>query len=89
LVGWPNLLKKARSGSKQPWGANPEQVNGNNPPAHRVSALFDLAGKKYKKPIDGKQLFEQLDLLQVAAACPNFKLFLNCILTLAKYSTIP
>ena len=87
LVGWEALLKQAGCGQKKPWSSHPEDVNTNHPPAHRVSELFQ-SGKpprKYKKPIDGKKLFEKLDLAQVAAACPEFKSFLNRLLSLAGY----
>jgi hypothetical protein len=92
LVGWDAIVKQsgAKSGFK-PWGAWPEQINHDNPPAHRLADLFNRGQpqRKYKKPIDGKKLFEQLDLVEVAKACPEFKAFLNTLLSLAAYAPIP
>ena len=90
LVGWDALCKQAGVAPKKPWSGQPESVNHGNPPAHRIAELFQ-AGKpprKYKKPIDGKKLFEKLALEQIAAVCPEFKAFLNCLLTLAGYATL-
>jgi Domain of unknown function (DUF4276) len=92
LLGWEAILKQSgvKSGLK-PWGPRPEEINRDKPPAHRLSKLFQQGDppRKYKKPIDGKKLFERLDLTQVAAACPEFKAFLNALLTLAKYDPLP
>jgi hypothetical protein len=91
LFGWAALCKQAGVEKKKPWGTQPESVNGGSPPAHRIGALFQ-SGKpprKYKKPIDGKKLFEKLDLEQVANVCPEFKAFLNCLLKLAEYKVLP
>ena len=91
LVGWDAILSQARVGKKQQWGANPEDVNHNHPPAHRMQKLFDTGprSRRYKKPVDGKKLFERLDLLEVAKRCPEFKLFLNCMLQCAAYPLLP
>jgi hypothetical protein len=42
-------------------------------------------GRRYSKPVDGKKLFESLDLAEVANQCPEFKNFVNCLLKLAGY----
>lgn len=91
LVGWPAILKQAGVGNKQPWGKHPEEINTAKPPAHRMAELFHQGRppRKYKKPIDGKKLFEKLDVLEIAAACPEFKAFLNCLLSLAGYPPVP
>ena len=85
LVGWEALTAQAGVGALRPWGAHPEQVNGGHPPAHRISALFQQGKppRKYVKPIDGKKLFEKLDLAAVASRCPQFRAFLNGLLGLA------
>ena len=90
LVGWEALLKQAGVTARKPWSARPESVNGNNPPAHRIGNLFQTGKppRKYKKPVHGQVLFEKLDLVQVADACPEFKLFLNCVLTLSGYPVL-
>ena len=91
MVGWTAVLKQAGVGNKQPWGKHPEEINTGKPPAHRLEELFRQGHppRKYKKPIDGKKLFEKLDLFEVASACPEFKAFLNCLLSLAGYSLVP
>src|SRR5438445_700924 len=87
LVGWEAILRQARIERKKPWGANPEDIDRDKPPAHRLRELFQNEGKRsdrrYSKPIDGKKLFEALDLVEVARRCPEFKSFLNCLLELA------
>jgi hypothetical protein len=91
LVGWTAILKQAGVGNKQPWGKRPEEIDTGKPPAHRMAELFRQGHppRNYKKPIDGKKLFEKLDLLEVAAACPEFKAFLNRLLSLAGYPPVP
>jgi hypothetical protein len=92
LLGWDAILSQSgvKSGLK-PWGLHPEEINHNNPPAHRLTDLFQRGcpPRKYKKPIDGKKLFEKLDLPEVAKVCPEFKAFLNTLLTLAQYDLLP
>ena len=91
LLGWEAILRQSgvKSGLK-PWGSRPEEINHDKPPAHRLLKLFQQGDppRRYKKPIDGKKLFELLDLAQVAAACPEFKAFLNALLTLAEYEPL-
>lgn len=72
-------------------GGRPEDINHGNPPAHRLRDLFQEGKppRKYKKPIDGKKLFEKLDLAQVAAVCPEFKALLNTMLALCEYPLLP
>lgn len=86
LADWDGVLRHARVGAKRPWAGCPEDVNSGRPPAHRLRELFDREAKpprKYKKPIDGKVLFERLDLDQLASTCLEFGRFLQCLLRLA------
>ena len=92
LPGWDAILKQAGIvGNRKPWGPLPENVNTTHPPAHRLWELFQQGKppRKYKKPVDGKKLFEKLDLEAVAAQCPEFKSFLNTLLEFAGYATLP
>ena len=92
LVGWDAILKQSGIKSAlKPFGPQPENVNHGKPPAHRLWELFQRGKppRKYKKPVDGKKLFEQLELEAVAAACPEFKRFLNTLLRLAGYGILP
>ena len=90
LVGWTALVRRAGHDKLAPWGAHPEKVNGNRPPAHRIGELFGARSRRpYQKPVDGRFLFEQLDLEVVAGKCPEFKRFVNAILDLAGYELLP
>src|SRR5207245_566511 len=77
-------------GNRKPWGAQPENIDRDKPPAHRLWALFQEGKppRKYKKPIDGRKLFEQLDVLEIAARCPEFRQLIECLLQLAGYAPL-
>ena len=88
LCGWDAIL--ARLGiQRAPFGANPETINGDNPPAHRLRDLFQTKRRRYIKPVDGKLLFDQLDLLNAATRCGELKRFLNTLLSCAGYDLLP
>ncbi|HMU41639.1 MAG TPA: DUF4276 family protein [Pseudomonadota bacterium] len=90
LFGWEALVKQSGVRSApRPFGKRPEEINHDNPPAHRLRSLFLQGERKYKKPIDGKKLFERLDLEAVAGVCPELKAFLNTLLRFAKYPALP
>lgn len=61
---------------------NPENVNHDKPPAHHLHEIFQNGPKprKYVKPVDGKALFENLDLVEAGHKCPELKRFLSCLL---------
>lgn len=91
LPGWSAIIKQSRVRSApRPWGTRPEDIDQDKPPAHRLAELFRQGQppRRYKKPIDGRRLFEQLDLEDVAACCPEFKAFLNSLLALAEYEPL-
>jgi len=87
LCDWDAILRRAGV-RRRPPGGDPEQVDGEKQPAEHISELFRLAGKKYIKPMDGKKLFDQLDLEAAARQCPELMEFLNSILSLAGYDPI-
>lgn len=83
LPFWPTIQKLARHTRRAPSGV-PETINHENPPAHRIKAIFE-AGKcrdSYVKPRDGMRILTENDLLVSAKACPELKAFLNTILDL-------
>lgn len=83
LPFWPTIQQLAKHNQAAPSG-QPEQVNHSNPPAHRISDIFER-GKcrdSYIKPRDAKRILERNDLLVAAQACPELKAFLNTILSL-------
>jgi hypothetical protein len=90
LPYWPTIQKLAKHNQNAPTG-EPETINHNNPPAHRIQAVFE-SGKcrdSYIKPRDARRILEQNDLLVSANACPELKAFLNTILQLSGGQLLP
>jgi hypothetical protein len=90
LPFWSDIQELAGSNRAAPAG-QPEKINHNNPPAHRIKDVFRTGtrGKSYVKPRDAGRILRGKDLLVVAQACPEFKAFLNTILTLCGADPIP
>lgn len=88
LCDWKAILKHAGSNPRRPPGGDPEQVDGEKQPAEHIGEIFRLAGKKYIKPIDGKKLFDQLDLEAAARQCGELGAFLGTMLLLAGYDPL-
>ncbi len=64
---------------------NPETINSQNPPSHRIKALYhQKLNKKYKKPIEGSTLFRKLNPDTAYASCPHLKLLLDDLLALSR-----
>lgn len=85
LPFWATIQRLARHNQAVPRGA-PETINHENPPAHRIKALFEK-GKcrdSYVKPRDARRILKDNDLLVSANACPELKAFLNTILDLCR-----
>ncbi len=83
LPFWDRIHELAGSNRAKP-GANPEQVNHGNPPAHRLAEVFRSGSKHraYVKPRDAGRILEGQSLLVAAEACQELKAFLNTILKL-------
>jgi len=83
LSYWSEIQKLAGHNRAAP-GSLPEQVNHDNPPAHRIKEIFRAGsrGKAYVKPRDASRILRGKDLLDSAQACPELKAFLNTILNL-------
>lgn len=64
-------------------GGAPEAVDGDHPPSHRLDTLYRLARRKYVKQTEMNRILAGKDLTIAAAQCPQFKAFLNTLLTLA------
>jgi hypothetical protein len=67
-------------------GAHPEQVNQQNPPSKRLKELYRRAKprpREYVKPSEMAAILRDKDLTIIAAQCPEFKAFLNTLLTLS------
>jgi len=83
LPYWPTIQKLAGYKQAAP-GINPEKVNHNNPPAHRIKAIFE-AGQcrdSYIKPRDAGRILRDNDLAVSIAQCPEFKAFVNTIISI-------
>ena len=63
-------------------GRNPEQVNNMAPPSKRLGALYQIAKRKYKKPIEMNVILERQDLSIAARECRELRLLLNTLLRL-------
>ncbi len=72
-------------------GANPEQVDNQNPPSKRLKTLYQRAKpkpKRYVKQIEMAAILRDKDLTLAAAQCPELKAFLNTLLTLSNLSPL-
>lgn len=88
LPFWDTLARMANSNWTAPSG-NPEAVNHEHPPAHRINDMFEAKKQRYVKPRDAMRVLEKHDLLESADKCSELKAFLNTILTLCGGEPIP
>ena len=61
---------------------NPETVNHNNPPAHRIKEIFEI-GKcrdSYVKPRDAARILRENGLATAVTRCSELKAMVNTIL---------
>lgn len=84
LPYWSTIQKLARHNRKCPAG-NPELVNHNNPPAHRIKEIFELGEckKSYIKPRDAKRILSDKNLMVAIDVCVELKAFVNTILSVS------
>jgi hypothetical protein len=90
LLPYWDRIQELAGKSAQPLG-EPERVNHNRPPAHRLKLLFE-AGKcrdSYSKPRDAARVLKDVDLMVSVKACPELKALINTILTLSGGDPIP
>lgn len=90
LPYWPTIQKLARHNQAAP-GINPEKINHENPPAHRIKAIFE-AGQcrdSYIKPRDAGRILRDNDLSVSIAQCTELKAFLNTIISICSGTIIP
>jgi len=84
LLPYWDRIQKLAGRQSAPLGVNPEAVNHDKPPAHRLSQLFEI-GKcrdSYKKPRDAARILRGADLMVSIKACPELKAFVNTIIGL-------
>jgi hypothetical protein len=90
LPYWPTIQRLADHNLAAPAG-NPENVNHNNPPAHRIKAIFEagLCRKSYVKPRDAARILRENDLSVAVDQCAELKAFVNTILSVCGGTVIP
>jgi len=90
LPYWPVIQKLAGHNRTAP-GGNPEMVNHNNPPAHRIREIFRTGskGRAYVKPRDANRILRECDLSVAVTRCPELKAFVNTILSVSGGTVIP
>lgn len=84
LPYWATIQSLARHNKACPAG-NPEAVNHNNPPAHRIKEIFEIGKSRdsYVKPRDAARILRTNDLQTAVAQCPELKALVNTILRLS------
>lgn len=83
LPYWGTIQRLAGHNQAAPAG-NPETVNHDNPPAHRIKAMFE-AGQcrdSYVKPRDAGRILRENDLSVAIAQCAELKALVNTIISL-------
>ena len=90
LPYWSDILKLAKHNRTAP-GGNPESVNHNKPPAHRIRELFEVGGCRdsYVKTRDAGRILRGKDLSIAISQCAELKAFVNTILSACGAETIP
>lgn len=83
LPYWSKITKLTGTNHQAP-GTNPEQVNHNKPPAHRLAEEFRVGAKTkdYVKTRDAGRILKDEDLLTAINACSELRAFVNTILIL-------
>lgn len=83
LPYWDTIQKLAKHNRSVP-SIYPETVNHNNPPSERIKDIFRVGKcrRHYNKPIDGKAILKNNDLMVAIQACPELKAFVNRIISL-------
>lgn len=83
LPYWDFICKRVKVQQSSP-GKNPELVNHQQPPAYRLTALYQRAKppRKYVKTTEMFEILNGQDLLIAANLCPELKAFLNTLLAL-------
>ena len=89
LPYWDEIQRLAGHNRNAPAGP-PERVNHNHPPSYHVKEIFRIGRSRrdYSKPRDANRILRNQDLSIAAAQCPEFKSFLNTIITLSGSQTI-
>jgi len=90
LPYWSTIQRLARHNQNAPSG-NPELVNHNRPPAHRIKEIFGIGNSRdsYVKPRDAGRILKDNDLSVAIDQCSELKEFVNTILSVSGGTVIP
>ena len=90
LPYWPTIQRLAGHNRACPPG-NPENVNHNNPPAHRIGEIFETGRCRdsYVKPRDAARILRENDLSVAVSRCSELKALVNTILQSCGGEVIP
>ena len=78
---FPAMVKRAFPGAV----AQPETVNFDEPPSKLLDRLYwERLRRKYKKTVDGIELFGRLDPGIAYTKCPNFQAMMDAMLEMAR-----
>ena len=85
ILSQPHLLRASVQTGLPASRALPETVNFKEPPAKLLDRLYRThTGRGYKKIVDGKKLFDDLDPSVAYGKCPYLARMLDEMLTMAK-----
>ena len=90
LPYWTTIQRLAGHNKAAPTG-NPESVNHNNPPAHRIKEIFEIGQCRasYVKPRDAGRILRDNDLSEAVNQCSELKALVNTILKLSGGKALP
>ncbi len=90
LPYWPVIQRLAGHNRSAPAG-NPETVNHENPPAHRIREIFRIGTCRdtYVKTRDAKRILKDSDLSLAVANCPQLKVLINTIISACGGAVVP
>lgn len=90
LPYWPVIQRLAGHNRSAPSG-NPEAVNHENPPAHRIQEIFRIGNCRdaYVKPRDAKRILRDSDLSVAVGNCPELKALVNTIISACGGAVVP
>ena len=91
LLPYWSMIQTLAGHNKTAPSGNPEAVNHNRPPAHRIMEVFEI-GKcrdSYVKPRDAARILRDNDLSVAIERCSELKALVNTILSICGGAVIP
>jgi hypothetical protein len=90
LPYWATIQRLAGHNKAAPAG-NPESVNHENPPAHRIKEIFEIGRCRtgYVKPRDAGRILRDNGLSEAVNQCSELKALVNTILKLCGGEALP